>query len=300
MVGMNWPMLIWVPETFAPKINANITAQANHKGKSEVMPEQTTVGKQKAGVLIQLVLTRPIRILAEPIVLMADLFLGYQYTIVFLYFNAYPIIFKSTYGMTNGQSALMFLPSKFALGAVLAIVIFLLWDHYLKRSKLAGKEWAIKEEYRRLPLACLGGPFFGLSEFWLGWTSRPSVHWIVPSLSGIFLGIGIDLTFIALNNYLTDAYDIYSASALASSVFTRNVLTTVLLPLVTYPLWDNLGTAWGSSLMGFLCLVLTPIPFAFIKWGPELRKRSHFCKQLENMRTNRLEQNRDTCDGQNA
>lgn len=103
----------------------------------------------------------------------------------------------------------------------------------------------------------------------------------MPALSGIFLGIGIDLTFMALNNYLTDAYDVYSSSALASSVFTRNILTAILLPLVTYPLYDRLGTAWGCSLMGFLCLALTPIPFVFIKWGPRLRERSPFCQALK-------------------
>lgn len=113
------------------------------------------------------------------------------------------------------------------------------------------------------------------------------MHWIVPSLSGIFLGIGIDLTFLALNNYLTDAYDSYSASALASSVFTRNILAAILLPLVTYSLYDSLGTAWGCSLMGFLCLALTPIPFAFIKWGPVLRERSPFCQQLRKIRESR-------------
>ena len=29
------------------------------------------------------------------------------------------------------------------------------------------KVWAQKEEYRRLPLACVGGPLYAISPFWL-------------------------------------------------------------------------------------------------------------------------------------
>jgi hypothetical protein len=117
-----------------------------------------------------------------------------------------------------------------------------------------------------------------------GWAARPLVHWSVPALSGVFLGIGIDLTFMALNNYLTDAYDTYSASALASSVFLRNIVTAVLLPLATYPLYEHLGTKWACSLLGLMCTTLTPIPFVFIRWGQEFRARSPFCQQLQRVR----------------
>jgi hypothetical protein len=88
---------------------------------------------------------------------------------------------------------------------------------------------------------------------------------------------------MAMNNYLTDAYGVYSASALASSVFLRNIVTAVLLPLATHPLYTHLGTSWACSLLGLLCLALTPIPFAFIRWGPKLRERSPFCQQLQCM-----------------
>ncbi len=93
--------------------------------------------------------------------------------------------------------------------------------------------------------------------------------------------MGIDLTFMAMTNYLTDAYDIYSASALASSVFSRNIAAALLLPLATYPLYENLGIGWACSLLGFLCLALSPIPFVFIRCGPAMRSRSPFCERLK-------------------
>jgi len=44
-----------------------------------------------------------------------------------------------------------------------------------------------------------------ISCFWVGWTARKDVPWIVPALSGIPFGIGYLLLFMALLNYLVDA-----------------------------------------------------------------------------------------------
>lgn len=158
--------------------------------------------------------------------------------------------------------------------------IFLWYDRFLARSKATGKTWAQREEYRRLPLACIGGPLYAISLFWLGWSSRTDIHWLFPASSGVVFGIGIDLTLMALNNYITDAYGIYSASALASSILSRNIAAAFLVPLATYQMYASLGVGWACSLLGFVCVGLSPIPFAFIRYGPKLRARSRFCQQL--------------------
>ncbi|KAL9010597.1 MAG: hypothetical protein Q9173_004482 [Seirophora scorigena] len=218
MAGLIWPLLYFLPETFPPVITAR-------SGKpAEAVPEDVkhrSPGRSRTNKILDLVLrvlSRPLRMFLEPIVLFTDLFLLYQYAIFYLNFEAYPIIFKV------------------GLGALLAGVMFFAYDRFLQKNKREGKPWALSEEYRRLPLACAGGPLFAISQFWLGWTARPSIHWSVPALSGIFNGIGIDITFMALTNYLTDAYGIYSASALASSVLSRNIAAALLLPLTTYPM----------------------------------------------------------------
>ena len=158
--------------------------------------------------------------------------------------------------------------------------IFFWYDDYLAKSKADGKKWAFLEEYRRLPLLCVGGPLYAVSLFWLGWTTRHSIHWMVPCASGLVYGIGIDLSFLALNNYITDAYGIYASSALASSVLSRNVAAALLITLGAYPMYEKLGVNWACSLLGFICVALIPIPFVFIKYGPLLRKRSPFCQKL--------------------
>ncbi|KAI9877635.1 MAG: hypothetical protein M1830_003250 [Pleopsidium flavum] len=280
MAGANWPLLLLLPETFAPVI---LRSLAKAESSLKESAQTKTIQKMKGSgmkELVMVVLTRPIRMLfAEPLVFFTDLFLLYEYTIFFLNFESYPIIFKGLYGLSSGQAALALLP--IGVGAVIAVFVFLWYDRFLAKSKAQGKTWAQCEEYRRLPLACAGGPLYAVSLFWLAWTARPNIHWIVPSLAGIPYGMGIDLTFMALNNYLTDAYGIYSASALASSVFSRNIIAALLLPLATYQMFEQLGIGWACSVLGFLCAALCPIPFIMIKYGPVLRERSPFCQQLK-------------------
>ena len=99
-------------------------------------------------------------------------------------------------------------------------------------------------------------------------------------LSGVLFGLGVDLIFMGLSNYLTDSYDVYSASAMASSVLSRNIAAALLLPLASHRMYTELGVAWACSILGFAAVAMSTIPFAFIKFGPRMRDNSRFCQRL--------------------
>lgn len=162
LAGINWPLLLVMPETFGPVLKARSTQNISSYPMHEVQAPVVASAYFNFGKHTR-ILARPIRLLSEPLVFFTDLFILHQYVIFFLYFGAYPVIFRGAYSMPDGISALMFIPT--GIGAVLAIVIFVTWDRFHKRSIKAGKQWALQEEYRRLPLACIGGPLFALSEF---------------------------------------------------------------------------------------------------------------------------------------
>jgi hypothetical protein len=84
--------------------------------------------------------------------------------------------------------------------------------------------------------------------FLMGWTVFPNIHWSVPALSGIPFGAGYLLNFMAMANYLADAYEIYSASALSASACTRGVLGA-MLPLATKPYSIVLGQTGHTPLL---------------------------------------------------
>ncbi|KAL8794163.1 MAG: hypothetical protein Q9195_003231 [Heterodermia aff. obscurata] len=226
--------------------------------------------KKGAKQMMTVTLMRPLNMIVfEAIVLFTCLYLSLAYAIFYLFFEAYPLIFEGIYGMNT-----------VGIGAIFACCIFLYYDGFLQRAKNRGAPWTMREEYRRLPLACLGGPLYVVSLFWLGWSASPHVHWIVPMLAGVPFGIGFVLIFMALLNYVTDAYAIFAASAMSATSCCRSVFGAVL-PLAARPMYQNLGIPWASSLLGFLSLGMTVIPFAFIKYGDRIRAHSKFCQELQ-------------------
>lgn len=149
----------------------------------------------------------------------------------------------------------------------------------LTRAHTRDAPWSRSEESRRLPLACIAGPFIVASLFWSGWTAKEGIHWIVPVLSGGAFGVGYLLIFMALLNYLVDAYEIFAASAMAAASTSRSVLGAVL-PFATRPMYRRLGVPWACSLLGFLSLAMCVIPFVFIRYGNKIRASSKFCQYL--------------------
>lgn len=235
--------------------------------------------KKGARQMMTVTLMRPVHmIFYEAIVLFTCLYLSIAYAIFYLFFEAYPIIFEGLYHMNSGVAGLAFLPIIF--GIVLALGVFIWYGTFLERAKKVDARWATIEEYRRLPLACLGGPLYVISLFWLGWSASPHVHWIVPMLAGVPFGMGFMLIFMALLNYITDAYEVYAASGMAATSFCRSIFGAVL-PLAAAPMYKSLGVSWASSLLGFLSLAMCIIPFAFIKYGDRIRENSKFCQELK-------------------
>lgn len=41
-------------------------------------------------------------------------------------------------------------------------------------------------------------------------------------------------------------------------------------------MFDKLGVAWATSLLGFITLAMMPIPWVLRKWGPQIRNMSSF------------------------
>ncbi|KAI4263411.1 MAG: hypothetical protein L6R42_001442 [Xanthoria sp. 1 TBL-2021] len=278
IAGVSLAFLCFMPETYGPTILKRKAQRMRRETGNPNIFAPIELEKKGARQMITITLTRPIRmILFEAIVLFSCLYLSIAYAIFYLFFEAYPLIFEGIYGFNTGTAGLPFLAIGF--GAFLSTGIFMYWDSALIRAKKTNSLWPQIEEYRRLPLACIGGPLYVISLFWLGWTANSNVHWIVPILSGIPFGIGFMLIFMALLNYITDAYETFAASGMAATSACRSIFGAVL-PIAARPMYQRLGIPWASSLLGFLSLGMCIIPFAFIKYGDRIRANSKFCQEL--------------------
>ncbi|KAK3196562.1 hypothetical protein K4F52_000444 [Lecanicillium sp. MT-2017a] len=278
--GATLLLIVVLPETYAPILMQRRAAALR---KQDPVANALVVAPRELestdlAQLLRVVLTRPLRMLvSEPIVSTTCAYLALVYTIFYMSFQAFPIIFEDLYGLSPGVAGLTYL--SIGVGALVSMAIFWAWDNILYKAQQRGAPWTKREEYRRLPLACLGGPLFVISLFWVGWSARRSVTFVVPMLGGIPFGMGMMLIFMALLNYLTDAYEVFAASANAAASTCRSLLA-VVLPLATAPMFKKLGISGACSLLGGISAVMCVIPFVFIWKGPSIRNRSRFCIAL--------------------
>lgn len=277
--GLTLIMLLILPETYAPVLLSRRAAKIRKGYPNSQVYAASDLESKDLKQLATRVLTRPIRmILTELIVTAVCLYLSLIYSIFYMSFQAFPIIFQDVYGLSPGVTGLCYLP--IGLGAIIALPIFFSYDHLLANAQSRGAPWSKQEEFRRVPLAAVGGPLFVISLFWLGWTARSDVSFVAPMLAGIPFGTGFMLIFMALLNYITDAYEIFAASANAAASSCRSVFA-VVLPFATTPMFAQLGISGACSLLGGLSLIMCVIPFIFIWKGEEIRARSKFCIALK-------------------
>ena len=78
--------------------------------------------------------------------------------------------------------------------------------------------------------------------------------------------------------YTEDSYNVYSASALAALGLVRN-LAGAGFPLFSQSLFTAEGYQWGGSILAFLAIALTPIPFILARYGPRLRQKSPWARE---------------------
>ncbi|KAK9772583.1 putative Major facilitator superfamily (MFS) profile domain-containing protein [Seiridium cardinale] len=277
--GVSCLFLFWLPETYAPVLLARRARKIRKESPGVQAYAAAELEQRDFKQLATVVLTRPIRMLCtELIVISSCMYLALVYGIFYLSFQSFPLIFEGLYGFTPAITGLCFLPV--GVGAMLALPIMYLYDTFLSRSKAQGKSWTSREEYRRLPLAFIGGPMYAVSLFWLGWSANSSISFAAPLLAGLPLGCGYMLIFIALLNYLTDAYPAFAASANAASTTTRSVFA-VVLPVATTSMFQRLQISGACSVLGGLSTLMCIIPVIFIWKSDALRAHSRFGLELE-------------------
>jgi hypothetical protein len=80
-----------------------------------------------------------------------------------------------------------------------------------------------------------------------------------------------------LLSLLVGSLDISSLPHFLSLLFKVGVPSLKLLTSShTLAVYDNLGIAWATSLLGFISIALLPIPWILFIWGPKIRQKSAY------------------------
>ncbi|KAK3366149.1 major facilitator superfamily domain-containing protein [Lasiosphaeria ovina] len=277
MVSVSFIPVIALPETFATKILRTRAAKLNKKFKGRNFIAAGDVRKGSLWASLKTTLSRPLRLLfSEMLLALACVYMAFAYAVFYMMVQIFGTIFQGVYKFSLGIAGVAF--SIMAIGTVSGCLFSLWYDNIGPR--LGAKHPDKRAEYLRLPLACVGGPIFVISLLWLGWTATASVHWFVPLSALIPYGFAYQVIFVAMINYITDAYDIYAASALAACGTTRSI-AGALIPLCVDKMLSSLGIAWSCTLLALISALLGFVPFAFIMYGDKIRAASRFSATLK-------------------
>ncbi|KUL88762.1 hypothetical protein ZTR_03564 [Talaromyces verruculosus] len=221
---------------------------------------------------------RPFQLLTlEPMVLCLCLYSAVLLGILYLFFGAFNLVFTEVYDFKLWQVGCSFLG--ISVGMMVAVASDPLWrKNYqrLERNHMAavGEKGEAMPEWR-LPPAIAGAPPVTIGIFIFAWTAYSHVHWIAPIIGTAVFGMGVILVYSGIFTFLVDAYPEFAASALAANSFARSSFAGVFPLFGTY-MYNRLGIHWASSLLGFLTLLMLPLPYLFFTYGKELRKKSKF------------------------
>lgn len=215
----------------------------------------------------------PLKLLfLEPIVLLITIYTAFIYGILYLFLEAYPIVFAQYRHINPAVATLPYIG--LIAGVLIGCAIVIAFEPRYNRKLKENNNIPVPEQ--RLPPMMVGAVLFPIGLFWFAWSGNyPNVHWIVPTLSGLLTGAGLMTIFLQALNYLVDAYLIVAASAIAANTFLRSFFGAGF-PLFATAMFNRLHVSWAGSLLGFLAVAFLPIPFLFYKYGERLRKHSSY------------------------
>lgn len=166
-------LMLTIPETFAPIVlcnkakrvrKAKIPGYENVKAQAEDS-DRTLVGIYKVA------LTRPWIILFDPISLLCAIYMAVVYTLLYMLFSIYPIVFQQRRGWNSGVGELPLIGT--VVGALIGGLIVLV-DTRIRQRRIERGEKKMEDTVPedRLTLAMIGGVGFPATMFWFAWSAE--------------------------------------------------------------------------------------------------------------------------------
>ncbi|KAG2110083.1 major facilitator superfamily domain-containing protein [Suillus cothurnatus] len=249
-------LVVFVPETYVPVI---LKKKARRLRESTGDPKFYAPLDRREGTLTSAILVscyKPFQLLLfDRMALLLDSWNALILGILYLAFQAFPVIFEDIHGFNMQSTGLTFIG--------IGLGCFLPSQHNPLISRLYARETA---KYNgdpppemRLIMGQVGAILVPVGLFWLAFTTYPQVHWIAPIIASVPFGSGIYFVF--------------------TSTFTNSALRSAfaaVFPLFAGAMYDKLGTVGATALLAGLSTIMAPLPFVFYRIGARLRKNSRF------------------------
>ncbi|KAM5357224.1 hypothetical protein ACJZ2D_016482 [Fusarium nematophilum] len=241
---------------------------------SEDIPARTCLAESGLSVFVQNYLTKPTRMFVrEPILVFFTIYMSLAYGVIYITLTMYPLAFVTSRGWSRIDGSLPFIG--IVVGVILACIAIALHSIYYVSRRL--QETGLHLPERRLPPMIVGSVILSGGIFWFAWTSNPSTPWPAQVPAGVLIGCGSILVLMSGVVYLIEVYLVHANSALAFNNLVRCVIAATF-PLYVTDLLVDAGLDVGGSVLGSICLVLSPVAFLFWRYGHTIRRWSKFAQ----------------------
>lgn len=223
--------------------------------------------------LITHALKRPIKILVtSPLILLAAIYLAFIFSVIMLFFSTFPGVYEDRYGWSVGVTGLAYIG--IGIGCAIAIFTFGKFSDRIVRGKdtdsTSGQKYRAERRMILVMYFCFLVP---IGLFIYGWTAYYQVHWIAPIIGTGITGMGIVMITSSCQTYVIDLFGPQAAASALSAITLLRNMSGACLPLAASALYDRLGLGWGNSVLAFIALGFTVVPFIFYFYGERLRER---------------------------
>lgn len=131
------------------------------------------------------ILQRPFRmLLTEPVVTAVGLYTSFSFATIYGMLAASPYIYERVYGFSLSAVSLTWL--SWIVGYFFGAILTTFMQRRIVKARMSSEsgrqyvpEWTLRP-------AMIGSPLVPVGLFWIAWTSRGSVHWIVPTIALAF------------------------------------------------------------------------------------------------------------------
>ncbi|THC92403.1 hypothetical protein EYZ11_008123 [Aspergillus tanneri] len=213
-------MLLFLPETSGPNIMLRRAQRLRKLTGNQRFVSQSEIDQRdmKLSAVFLDALIKPLEItIKDPAVLFVQIYMAIIYGIYYSFFEAFPLVYPIHYHMNLGQVGLIFLCILIACLIAVAIYTMYLYTYITPRILKSGTG---PHENRLIPaLAASPGPTLGL--FLFAFTSRASIHWIVPTVGITIYSATCFIIMQCLFVYIPLSYPRYAASLFAANDFFR-------------------------------------------------------------------------------
>lgn len=190
MSGPTFGLLFFtLPETSAANILRRrairlrkLTGDANVKSQSEI-----DQGNMTFSTVISTQLIKPLEIsIKDPAVLFVHLYSSLIYGVYYSFFESYPLVFVEIYGFNTGELGLTFF--SIIIGCLISVIMFcsMYYFYVIPNTKKNGP--GPQEDILAPALVMVF--LLPTAMFWFAWTSKKSIHWIVPLIGNTLFPLG--------------------------------------------------------------------------------------------------------------